>query len=95
VPWSAKQLPWSLSEILFQVPATSGVYAIWRHEVPVYIGESDDLLRRLLEHFKGSNECISREHPTSFSFELLSGASRVTRREALTREMLPICNSPS
>jgi predicted GIY-YIG superfamily endonuclease len=93
VPWDAKQLPWSLSEILFQVPATSGIYAIWRHEVPVYVGETEDLLRRLLEHFKGNNECIAREHPTTFSFEVMSASSRATRQEALVREMRPICNS--
>jgi predicted GIY-YIG superfamily endonuclease len=93
VPWSAKQLSWSLSAILFEVPATSGIYCIWRHEVPVYVGESEDLLRRLLEHFKGGNECIAREHPTSFSFEVVSEASRATRQESLVREMRPICNS--
>jgi predicted GIY-YIG superfamily endonuclease len=93
VPWAAKQLPWSVSEILFQVPATSGAYVIWRHEVPVYVGETDDLMRRLLEHFKGNNECITREHPTSFGFEVLGAASRVARQAALVTELRPICNS--
>jgi hypothetical protein len=93
VPWGAKQLPWSLSEILFHVPATSGVYVIWRHEVPVYVGETDDLLRRLIEHHKGSNECISREHPTTFGFELLGASSRVGRHASLVQELRPICNS--
>jgi predicted GIY-YIG superfamily endonuclease len=92
VPWATKQLPWTLSEILFQAPATSGVYVIWRQEVPVYVGETDDLLRRLLEHFKGSNECITREHPTTFGFEVLSATSRVTRQQSLVLEMRPICN---
>ena len=59
MPWSGNHLPWSLSEILFHVPGTSGVYAIWRDDMVVYVGETNDLQRRLLEHFKGSNRPLS------------------------------------
>ena len=93
VPWGAKQLPWSLSTILFEEPANSGIYCIWRHEVPVHLGETEGLLRRLPAHFKGDHECIAREHPTSFSFELMRDSSRAARKELLVREMRPICSS--
>lgn len=93
--WSEKQLPWTLSEILLQAPAASGVYAIWRHDIPVYVGESDDLQRRLIEHFRGNNTCITREHPTSFAIQLIDPAARRARHELLVREMRPICNAES
>jgi hypothetical protein len=95
MPWSGNHLPWSLSEILFHVPGTSGVYAIWRQDTVVYVGETNDLQRRLLEHFKGSNPCIGRQNPTSFGFELSTPAARLARHESLVREMRPICNLSS
>jgi predicted GIY-YIG superfamily endonuclease len=93
--WSEKQLPWMLSEILQQAPAASAVYTVWRHDIPVYVGETDDLQRRLIEHFRGNNACITREHPTSFAFQLVEAAARHARHELLVREMRPICNAES
>lgn len=92
MPWTGNDLPWNRSAILLQVPADSGVYAIWRHTTCVYVGATHDLQRRLLEHFNGSNACIIQAQPTSFGFELSSGIRRVDRQSLLFRELSPICN---
>lgn len=94
MPWAGNRLPWDRSAILLEVPNASGVYALWRLGTWIYVGESYDLQRRLLQHFHGSEPCIVREAPTSFGFELLSPVGRLSRQRALVLELRPICNGP-
>jgi hypothetical protein len=90
--WAGNRLPWDRSAILLEVPNASGVYALWRHSTWIFVGETYDLQRRLLQHFHGSDPCILRQSPTSFGFELLSPVNRLSRQRALVLELSPICN---
>jgi len=58
---------WSESSIKPNAPQSSGVYAI-HSAVWIYIGESNDIQRKLLEHWDGDNACITRAIPTAFAF---------------------------
>jgi len=74
------------------VPSAAGVYLLWRPDRWIYIGECVDLQRRLTAHMQGDDERINREAPRGFGFELMASAPhRVARREALIRELTPVC----
>jgi len=92
MPWQGRNLLWNRGVILSSVPSASGVYAIWRPNVWIYVGETNDLQRRLLEHFDGDSPCITRAAPTGFGFELVQANTRVARQNALIPELRPTCN---
>jgi hypothetical protein len=78
--------------IELNAPESSGVYglfsALW-----IYIGETDNIKTRLLEHFDGDDHdpCIAQHQPTGFAFELIPPEGRSRRREQPLKELLPIC----
>jgi hypothetical protein len=78
--------------IELNAPESSGVYglfsALW-----VYIGETDNIRARLLEHFDVDDHdpCIAHHQPTGFAFELIPPADRRRRQAQLVKELLPIC----
>ncbi len=74
------------------VPAAPGVYGIFTKDRWVYVGQSQDLERRLLEHVFGDNPCVQRHSPTSFMFELAPVWQLDSREAALIRELSPACN---
>lgn len=80
------------SSITLNAPEKSGVYALYDSKRWFYIGESNNIRRRLLEHYSGDNACINRLKPTSFSFELVPANTRVQRQNQLIRELKPACN---
>ena|SRR5215469_2176078 len=82
---------WSESSIKANAPQSSGVYAIYG-AVWIYIGESNDIQRRLLEHWNGDNVCIRRAIPSAFMFEVCNPAERVQRHAALIARFGPLCN---
>jgi len=82
---------WSESSIKANAPQSSGVYAIYS-AVWIYIGESNDIQGRLLEHWNGYNACIARAVPTGFVFEVCDLAERVRRRVDLIARFRPLCN---
>jgi hypothetical protein len=92
MPWLGPNIAWSRRAIIASVPNVSGVYAIWKPLQWIYVGEADDVLRRLLEHFDGDNACINQAIPTGCGFELLQPGARVARQEALIAELGPLCN---
>ena len=61
--------------------------AVW-----IYIGESNDIQRRLLEHCNGANDCITRANPSGFMFEVCDLVERVRRQTALVAQFRPLCN---
>ena len=74
-------------------PVSSGVYGLFvakRHWV--YIGETNNLERRLLEHLSETGTCLSNQKPTHFTWELSDERSRVSRQNALILELRPVCN---
>jgi predicted GIY-YIG superfamily endonuclease len=80
------------ASILQHAPSASGVYGLWTATSWIYVGESNDIQRRLLEHFNGDNVLITRAAPTSFGFELSGAFQRVARQNALILELRPFCN---
>src|SRR5215472_8593609 len=70
---------WSGSSIKANAPESSGVYAIYS-AVWIYIGESNDIQHRLLEHWNGDNACIMRADASGFMFEVCDPAERVRRQ---------------
>jgi hypothetical protein len=77
------------ASILTNAPAQSGVYALYNTGW-VYIGESNDIQRRLQEHMR--DQRIMQHRPTGFTFELVGAASRVARQDALISQLSPIAN---
>jgi hypothetical protein len=82
---------WSESSIKANAPQSSGVYAIYRAGW-IYIGESDDIQRTLLEHWNGDNACITTADPIGFVFEVCHQDERVRRQAALIARFRPRCN---
>lgn len=80
------------SYVRANAPNRSGVYGLYTQTQWFYVGESDDIQRRLLEHLSESGTCISRHAPTGFIYELAEASSRVARQNALIRELAPACN---
>lgn len=70
-------------------PAVSGVYALY-NDGWVYVGESQDIRNRLLEHLRDAR--IMSFRPTGFCFELQSAAVRVARQDALIAQLRPAAN---
>jgi len=73
-------------------PNRSGVYGLYTAGKWIYVGESNDIQRRLLEHLSETGTCIKRWAPTGFLYELVDVASRVARQNTLIRELDPECN---
>lgn len=84
--------PFTHDGIIRNAPNASGVYALFTQQRWVYIGESNDIQRRLLEHLNAPGPCISQYAPLSFSFELAPAAQRVARQNVLIQELRPACN---
>jgi hypothetical protein len=87
--------PWNREAILKDVPSTSGVYAVWNQNQCIYVGETQDLQRRLLTHLQGDNDCIVRAEPTAFSFEPVAAGLRGARQSALIFQLRPVCSAAS
>ena len=82
---------WSESSIRQKAPQASGVYAIYNHAW-IYIGESNDIRRTLLEYWNGDDACIATAVPTGFVFEVCNQAERMRRQVALIVRFQPRCN---
>lgn len=80
-------------EIAGNVPADSGVYALFNSDAWIYVGEAANLRVKLLEHLAGDNPCINSHEPTGFQFELWPADRRSTRRGQLIIQMVPLCNA--
>jgi predicted GIY-YIG superfamily endonuclease len=87
---------WDMTVILVHVPSAPGVYAIWRDETCLYVGEANDLLGRLVLHYKDVNRgFLPAERPTWFWFQACPGIDRTARRSALISRLKPSLNSPA
>jgi excinuclease UvrABC nuclease subunit len=87
-----KEFVWSRASIIANAPNSSGVYVIWNKDRWIYVGETNDLQRRLLEHFDTAGTCILRNMPGGFGVELVSSQARVQRQNVLIGQLRPACN---
>jgi predicted GIY-YIG superfamily endonuclease len=91
MPFSRTQsIAFTPSNIRSSVPNVGGVYGIFQAREWIYVGESEDLQRRLLEHASDLGHAMHSHHPSHFVYELTS--ERVRRQTELIRECLPRCN---
>jgi predicted GIY-YIG superfamily endonuclease len=72
-------------------PNASGVYGIFNSSQWIYVGESGDIQRRLIDHLNDTEAGIKRFSPTGFIFELQPVASRMDRQNTLSRELAVEC----
>jgi len=73
-------------------PTCSGVYGLSNAREWVYIGETDNIKARLLEHLQERNAMLAERGPTGFSFELCPSPNRLARQNRLILELQPVCN---
>lgn len=78
--------------VLASAPQQSGVYALYNSNSWVYVGESENIQRRLLEHLRSDNLRISSARPTGFCFESVSSHQRVARQDVLIAQLGPLAN---
>jgi excinuclease UvrABC nuclease subunit len=95
MPIGPKQggFPFTEPSIRASAPNSSGVYAIFNQTEWIYIGESNDVQRKLLEHLRETGSCINQHSPTGFVIESLGAGVRVVHQDALILEYRPLCNA--
>jgi excinuclease UvrABC nuclease subunit len=93
MPWTANRWSWDMTVILLRVPCKPGVYAIWRGETCLYVGETVDLLSRLVMHHQDDSRALAGEQPTTFWFEVQPGMERIPRLNALIAQLKPAFRS--
>jgi hypothetical protein len=91
--WTGKKWSWDMTVILLHVPSEPGIYAIWRDDTCLYVGESRDLLSRLVLHHQ--DHALAGGQPTRFWFDTRWGMDRVARRNALIAQLKPTFTSGS
>ncbi len=94
MPWRGSNFSFTENAILTNAPNNSGVYAIWGTQGSngtVYIGESNDVQRRLLEHRRATGTCIAGYAPTTCGVELVPSNQRMRRQNELIAELHPYC----
>lgn len=90
---SVQRFSWDLTAILIEVPNEPGLYSIWRDDTCIYVGETKDLLSRLVQHYQSNDQVLAGKHPTGFAFEVYHGWDRISRRDALMRMLKPSFNT--
>lgn len=100
--WSSFHTPFNEAEVKRVVPTLGGVYALWvnyknGHWECYYIGQTDDLQRRLLEHLSSEepNECIkeNRKYKCGFHWAPISTQDERSGAEKFLFDTLkPECN---
>jgi hypothetical protein len=91
--WQGSDHSWSRASILINAPKASGVYVVWNTNGCIYVGETHDLLSRLLEHHDNPSACMLQHGPpTAFGFELCSVGIRDKKQSTLTQALRPRCS---
>lgn len=72
-------------------PNQNGVYGLYNKSDWVYVGKSNDIRGRLLDHLNGDNPCIIREKPTHWVDVVIQGVPSA-REQQLILELKPTCN---
>jgi excinuclease UvrABC nuclease subunit len=84
--------PWSRDSVVENAPRRAGVYGLYS-ALWIYVGEAEDVRKRLMEHCNGDNSCITKCAPNHFVFELIDNRTARERRcRELVRQHGPLCN---
>jgi hypothetical protein len=93
MPWLGNFFVFTPDTIARLAPAAPGVYVLWKRERWVYVGATENIRRQLLALVAGENECVRREAPTDFGFEVIATPEhRNARCQGLARELAPACS---
>ncbi len=71
-------------------PRTSGVYGLFNGTECIYIGEADNMFRRLMEHLFEEDTPLKRRGPTGFVFEICSADKRTWMHTVFTSRYRPM-----
>jgi hypothetical protein len=78
-----------------EAPASSGVYGLSNARGWIYVGETDNIQARLLDHLAGTSGLLADGSPTGFNFELCPPEQRAARQQRLVLELDPVGNGAS
>jgi excinuclease UvrABC nuclease subunit len=81
------------ASVQIHAPSSSGVYGISNAREWIYIGETDNIKARLLEHLQNNDTVLLEKNPTGFTFELCQSFNRLDRQNRLITELHPACIS--
>ena len=86
--------PFSTLGIAVFAPARSGVYVICNQQGQcVYVGQSNDIQRRLSEHLNDTTHTMHAHGGVSFAYDLVDGdLARTLRERTLILTLNPPCN---
>ena len=73
-------------------PELSGVYGLSNAREWLFVGQGNNIRANLLEHLKEVGTVLTAQNPTGFTFELCLPGERISRQDALVRELEPRCN---
>jgi hypothetical protein len=80
MPWrNLRSFPYNVASVQHNAPAASGVYGIFTRHEWIYIGESQDIQARLVQHLNGDNPCVSL---SGHLVQLRAGAGSAAGRAA-------------
>ena len=80
------------TSITRDAPAVSGVYGISNASEWIYVGETDNIQARLMEHLQEERTFLTDRKPTGFAYEPCPSHSRMARQNRLIQELEPVCN---
>jgi predicted GIY-YIG superfamily endonuclease len=82
------------AEIEDNAPAAPGVYVLCDPSgYYLYVGQTDNIRTRLLEHLNDPRDCSKAHGATLFAFELHTDEdARIERRSQLVDAYAPVCN---
>ncbi len=91
---SAFTIPYTFSNVSVRAhaPAASGVYGISNSREWIYIGETDNIQERLLQHLAEISTELKARAPTGFVYELCERHARPSRQDRLVMQYEPVCN---
>jgi hypothetical protein len=81
----------TVTSVLKNAPAASGVYGLSNAREWIYVGEAADLQGCLLAHLRGGDPALART-PTGFTYELSRPVDRIARQTRLVLELGPVHN---
>jgi hypothetical protein len=73
-------------------PTGSGLYGISNAREWIFIGETNNIQAKLLDHLQNPETPLMKMRPTGFVFESCEPAGRPARHNRLVLEYEPACN---
>jgi hypothetical protein len=83
--------PFSYGVITANAPRTSGVYGLFSATECIYVGEADNIYRKLMEHLFEHHTPVEQRGPTGFVFEICSADKRNCLHTVFTSRYRPVC----